>query len=223
VVISRGKGVHVWDVDGKRYLDALSGYSAVNQARADRVFSLWLFPTASLTFLGFSRVRTPRAMPQGHAHPRIVAALTAQASRLGLVSRAFTNDCFAPYAEYITQLFGYDKASAFPSCRVGTRVGVDAPRARCRAQVLPANVGVETGETAVKLCRRWCVVVRARSNRATRWAPRSARAHARASSAARAGPLARASPLPRALRLQPRALAPPRALIVRGVATTQGI
>jgi ornithine--oxo-acid transaminase len=48
--------------------------------------------------------------PQGHAHPRIVAALTAQASKLGLVSRAFTNDTFAPYCEYITKLFGYDKA-----------------------------------------------------------------------------------------------------------------
>ena len=31
VVLSRGKGVHVWDVDGKRYFDFLSGYSAVNQ------------------------------------------------------------------------------------------------------------------------------------------------------------------------------------------------
>jgi ornithine--oxo-acid transaminase len=31
VVLSRGKGVHVWDVDGKRYYDFLSGYSSVNQ------------------------------------------------------------------------------------------------------------------------------------------------------------------------------------------------
>lgn len=31
VVLSRGEGVYVWDVDGKRYLDALSAYSAVNQ------------------------------------------------------------------------------------------------------------------------------------------------------------------------------------------------
>lgn len=31
VVLSRGEGVHVWDVDGKRYYDFLSGYSAVNQ------------------------------------------------------------------------------------------------------------------------------------------------------------------------------------------------
>jgi ornithine--oxo-acid transaminase len=31
VVLSRGKGVHVWDVEGKQYFDFLSGYSAVNQ------------------------------------------------------------------------------------------------------------------------------------------------------------------------------------------------
>ena len=31
VVLTRGEGVWVWDVDGKRYLDCLSAYSAVNQ------------------------------------------------------------------------------------------------------------------------------------------------------------------------------------------------
>ncbi len=31
VVLNRGNGVHVWDVDGKQYYDFLSGYSAVNQ------------------------------------------------------------------------------------------------------------------------------------------------------------------------------------------------
>src|SRR5580765_2043518 len=31
VVLARGEGVHVWDVDGRRYLDCLSAYSAVNQ------------------------------------------------------------------------------------------------------------------------------------------------------------------------------------------------
>ena len=31
VVLNRGEGVYVWDVDGKRYYDFLSGYSAVNQ------------------------------------------------------------------------------------------------------------------------------------------------------------------------------------------------
>src|SRR6266540_4530540 len=31
VVLERGEGVYVWDIDGKRYYDFLSGYSAVNQ------------------------------------------------------------------------------------------------------------------------------------------------------------------------------------------------
>jgi 4-aminobutyrate aminotransferase-like enzyme len=59
VVLTRGRGVWVWDIDGRRYLDCLSAYSAVNQ---------------------------------GHRHPRILAALTEQASRLAITSRAFMND-----------------------------------------------------------------------------------------------------------------------------------
>jgi ornithine--oxo-acid transaminase len=97
VVLNRGAGVHVWDVDGKRYFDFLSGYSAVNQ---------------------------------GHCHPRIIAALVQQASRLTLTSRAFHNDLLGEYAHFITDFFGYDK-------------------------VLPVNTGVEAVETAIKLCRRW--------------------------------------------------------------------
>lgn len=97
VVLERGEGVHVWDVDGNRYFDFLSGYSAVNQ---------------------------------GHCHPRIVAALVDQASRLTLTSRAFYNNLLGEYEKYITRLFGYDK-------------------------VLPMNTGVEAVETALKLARRW--------------------------------------------------------------------
>ncbi len=97
VVLNRGAGVHVWDVEGKQYFDFLSGYSAVNQ---------------------------------GHCHPKIVAALTEQAQKLTLTSRAFYNDLLGEYAHYITDYFGYDK-------------------------VLPMNTGVEGGETAVKLARRW--------------------------------------------------------------------
>ncbi|MGE3164558.1 MAG: ornithine--oxo-acid transaminase [Planctomycetota bacterium] len=97
VVISRGEGVYVWDVEGKRYLDFLSAYSAVNQ---------------------------------GHCHPRIVRALTEQAHRLTLTSRAFYNDVLGPFTRFITEFFGYDR-------------------------VLPMNTGVEGGETAVKLCRKW--------------------------------------------------------------------
>ena len=97
VVLSKGKGAFVWDVDGKRYFDFLSAYSAVNQ---------------------------------GHCHPKIVEALTKQACKLCLTSRAFYNDCLGPYEEYIHNYFGYDK-------------------------VLPMNSGAEAVETALKLARRW--------------------------------------------------------------------
>jgi ornithine--oxo-acid transaminase len=97
VVLAKGKGVHVWDVEGKQYLDFLSSYSAVNQ---------------------------------GHCHPKIVKAMQEQAAVLTLTSRAFHSNLLGVYMEYITQLLGYDK-------------------------VLPMNTGVEGGETAFKLARRW--------------------------------------------------------------------
>lgn len=97
VVLERGEGVYLWDVDGKRYYDFLSGYSAVNQ---------------------------------GHCHPAILATLIEQSKRLTLTSRAFHNNLLGEYEKYITEYFGYDK-------------------------VLPMNTGVEGGETAIKLARRW--------------------------------------------------------------------
>ncbi|MEX0636273.1 MAG: ornithine--oxo-acid transaminase [Ferruginibacter sp.] len=97
VVLKKGKGIYVWDVEDKQYLDFLSGYSAVNQ---------------------------------GHCHPRIVKALIEQATVLTLTSRAFHNNLLGTYEQYITEYFGYDK-------------------------VLPMNTGVEGGETAIKLARRW--------------------------------------------------------------------
>jgi ornithine--oxo-acid transaminase len=97
VVLEKGEGVFLYDVDGKRYFDFLSGYSAVNQ---------------------------------GHCHPAIIKALTDQAQKLTLTSRAFYNNLLGTYEKYITEYFGYDK-------------------------VLPMNTGVEGGETAIKLARRW--------------------------------------------------------------------
>jgi ornithine--oxo-acid transaminase len=97
VVLEKGAGVFLWDVDGKRYYDFLSGYSAVNQ---------------------------------GHCHPKIIASLVEQAQKLTLTSRAFHNNLLGEYAKFITHYFGYDK-------------------------VLPMNTGVEGGETAIKLARRW--------------------------------------------------------------------
>src|SRR4030067_2425591 len=70
VVVDRGEGVFVWDVDGKKYFDFLSAYSAVNQ---------------------------------GHCHPKIINALTEQASRLTLTSRAFYNSTLGEYEEYVTK------------------------------------------------------------------------------------------------------------------------
>ena len=97
VVLNRGKGVFVWDVDDKKYYDFLSGYSAVNQ---------------------------------GHCHPRIIDALIEQAQKLTLTSRAFHSSLLGEYEQLISSYFGYDK-------------------------VLPMNTGVEAGETAIKLARRW--------------------------------------------------------------------
>jgi ornithine--oxo-acid transaminase len=97
VVLERGEGVYLYDVDGKQYFDFLSGYSAVNQ---------------------------------GHCHPAIIETLQKQASKLTLTSRAFHNNLLGEYEKYITEYFGYDK-------------------------VLPMNTGVEGGETAIKLARRW--------------------------------------------------------------------
>ena len=97
VVLEKGEGVYLYDVDGKKYFDFLSGYSAVNQ---------------------------------GHCHPAIVKTLQEQAAKLTLTSRAFHNNLLGEYEAYITKYFGYDK-------------------------VLPMNTGVEGGETAIKLARRW--------------------------------------------------------------------
>ncbi len=97
VVLAKGKGARVWDVEGKEYFDFLSAYSAINQ---------------------------------GHCHPKIVKALTDQAQKLTLTSRAFYNDSLGVYEKYVTEYFGYDK-------------------------ILPMNSGAEGDETALKLCRKW--------------------------------------------------------------------
>ena len=97
VVLEKGEGVYLWDVEGKKYFDFLSAYSAVNQ---------------------------------GHCHPKIISALIDQSKKLTLTSRAFHNNVLGQYEKFITDLFSYDK-------------------------VLPMNTGVEGGETAIKLARKW--------------------------------------------------------------------
>jgi ornithine--oxo-acid transaminase len=97
VVAERAQGIHVWDVEGKQYLDFLSAYSAVNQ---------------------------------GHGHPKILKTLIDQAQKLHLTSRAFHSNQLGPTEKYLADLFGYEKA-------------------------LLMNTGVEAGESAIKLARRW--------------------------------------------------------------------
>ncbi|XP_046430975.1 ornithine aminotransferase, mitochondrial-like [Neodiprion fabricii] len=97
VALTKAEGICMWDVEGKRYYDFLSAYSAVNQ---------------------------------GHCHPKIYKAMVEQAKILTLTSRAFYSDALGEFEEYITNLFGYDKW-------------------------LPMNTGVEGGETACKLARKW--------------------------------------------------------------------
>ena len=102
VVLAKGEGVYVWDLEGKRYFDFLSAYSAVNQ---------------------------------GHCHPKIINALSDQAKKLTLTSRAFYNDMLGKQEKYMSELFGYDK-------------------------LLPMNTGAEAVETAIKLTRKWAYEVK---------------------------------------------------------------
>jgi ornithine--oxo-acid transaminase len=97
VVLQRGAGEWLFDLEGRRYLDMMSAYSAVSH---------------------------------GHCHPRLVAALTAQAGQLAIVSRAFRTAALGPFLERVVQLTGMDRA-------------------------LPANGGVESVEAAIKAARRW--------------------------------------------------------------------
>lgn len=102
VVLNKGLGVHLWDVDGKKYFDFLSAYSAVNQ---------------------------------GHCHPRLIQAISEQAQKLTLSSRAFHNDQLGLTEKKLAEKFGYEK-------------------------VLLMNTGVEAGESAIKLARKWAYEVK---------------------------------------------------------------
>lgn len=102
VVLDKGEGIYVWDVEGKQYMDFLSAYSAVNQ---------------------------------GHCHPRLIEAMVSQAQKLTLSSRAFHNTQLGPAEKTLAERFGYDK-------------------------VLFMNTGVEAGESAIKLARKWAYEIK---------------------------------------------------------------
>ena len=97
IVIERAKGVWVYDVEGKKYMDCLSAYSAVNQ---------------------------------GHCHPRILKAMTEQASRVTLTSRAFRNNQLGLLYKQLCTLTKTE-------------------------MMLPMNSGAEAVETAIKAARKW--------------------------------------------------------------------
>lgn len=97
VVLGKGAGVWVWDVDGHKYMDCLSGYAVANQ---------------------------------GHCHPKILKAMTEQASELTICSRAFRSDKLGLFYKTLCDLFGMEK-------------------------VLPMNSGAEAVETAIKTARKW--------------------------------------------------------------------
>lgn len=97
VVLIKGEGSHVWDVDGKKYLDFIAGFATLNQ---------------------------------GHSHPRLKKIMHEQIELIAHTSRAFFTKPHGELAEYLTKLLGWDK-------------------------FLPMNTGVEAGDTALKLARRW--------------------------------------------------------------------
>jgi ornithine--oxo-acid transaminase len=102
VVLERGEGCWVWDVDGVKYLDCLSAYSSLNQ---------------------------------GHVHPRILSAMTEQAKKMTLTSRAFRNDQLPLFYQELSEMTGYEMS-------------------------LPMNSGAEAVETAIKLARKWAYTVK---------------------------------------------------------------
>jgi ornithine--oxo-acid transaminase len=102
VVLARAQGVYAWDVDGKRYTDMMSAYSAVGH---------------------------------GHAHPRLIAALTQQAQKLSICSRAYYNDKLGLFLQKVCELTQMDRA-------------------------LPMNTGAEAVETAIKAARKWAYTVK---------------------------------------------------------------
>lgn len=102
VVLQEGHGCWLTDVEGRRYLDMMSAYSATSF---------------------------------GHAHPRLLAALTEQASRLAVTSRAYSNNRLPLLLRRLALLTGYDR-------------------------VLPANTGLEAVETALKAVRKWAYKIK---------------------------------------------------------------
>ncbi len=124
-------------MDTAYYIDLESKYGAHNyqplEVVIDRAEGVWVWDVVGNKYMDFLSAYS--AVNQGHCHPKIIKALTDQAKKLTLTSRAFYNSALGEYEKYITDLFGYDK-------------------------VLPMNTGVEGVETAIKLARKWAYTAR---------------------------------------------------------------
>lgn len=119
-------------MNAKDYMDREARYGAHNYhplpVVLERGEGIFVWDTDGKRYFDFLSAYS--AVNQGHCHPKIVKAMTDQAHKLALTSRAFYNDVLGEWEEFVTHYFGYDK-------------------------VLPMNTGAEADETALKLCRKW--------------------------------------------------------------------
>ncbi|MBI5478403.1 MAG: ornithine--oxo-acid transaminase [Deltaproteobacteria bacterium] len=101
----------------------------------DRAEGIWVWDPEGYQYLDF--LSSYSALNQGHRHPKIVAALKAQADRVTVTSRAFHNTEFGPFCAELCAL-----------CGPGMEM------------VLPMNSGAEAVETALKTARKWAYQVK---------------------------------------------------------------
>ena len=124
-------------LNSKFFFDVEHKYGAHNYKPLPVVLSrgegIYLWDIHSKKYFDFLSAYS--AVNQGHCNPKILEALNIQAKKLTLTSRAFYNDVLGDYEKYITNIFKYDK-------------------------VLPMNTGVEGGETAIKLARKWGYLIK---------------------------------------------------------------
>ena len=124
-------------LNSKFFFDLEHKYGAHNYKPLPVVLSrgegIYLWDIHSKKYFDFLSAYS--AVNQGHCNPKILEALNIQANKLTLTSRAFYNDVLGDYEKYITNIFKYDK-------------------------VLPMNTGVEGGETAIKLARKWGYLIK---------------------------------------------------------------
>lgn len=116
----------------QEYMDRESKYGAHNYhplpVVLDKGEGVFVWDTDGNKYFDFLSAYS--AVNQGHCHPKIIGAMTEQAKKLTLTSRAFYNSSLGEFEEFITKYFGFNK-------------------------VLPMNTGAEADETALKLCRKW--------------------------------------------------------------------